>query len=89
MLITARVETALADLPPILTPKQLGQLLGKSEDALACERWKGIGVPFTKYGRRVYYLKADVAQFFAAHRHNTDQQLRADHAKELSGEADQ
>jgi len=77
MLITARVETALAELPPVLTPKQLAKLLGKSTDALAQERWLRKGIPFIKYGTRVYYLRSDVAAFFAANRHSSECQQAA------------
>jgi hypothetical protein len=76
--ITARIETALADLPAVLTTKQLSGLLEKSTDALAQERWLGKGIPFIKYGSRIYYLRSDVAAFFAANRHGGDQQVATD-----------
>jgi hypothetical protein len=74
MSITDRIESALADLSPVLTPGQLGKVLGKSTDALAQERWLGKGIPFIKYGGRIYYLRSDVAAFFAANRHGSEQQ---------------
>jgi len=64
----------LGDLPPVLTPKQLGKLIDKSRDALACDRYFGRGIPYTKIGARVYYLKADVAEYLAAYRQETKQQ---------------
>ena len=70
MSITPRIDAALADIPAVLTPKQLGGLLEKSTDALAQERWLGKGIPFIKYGSRIYYLRSDVAAFFAANRHS-------------------
>ncbi len=60
----------LGDLPPVLTPKQLGHLLDKTTDALACDRYFGRGIPYTKIGNRVYYLRADVAEYLAANRHS-------------------
>jgi hypothetical protein len=70
MSITALIESALADVPAVLTPKQLGELLDKSTDALCQERWLGKGIPFIKYGGRIYYLRSDVTAFFAANRHS-------------------
>jgi hypothetical protein len=64
-----QVDAALAELPPVLTPTQLGLLLAKSADALAQDRYLRKGVPFVKYGSRVYYLRSDVIAFFAANRH--------------------
>ena len=55
-------------LPEILTPTQLGAALGKSVEQLASERSLGKGPAFTKYGRRVYYLRSDVIGFLEANR---------------------
>jgi hypothetical protein len=68
----------LGDLPPILTTKHLSQLLDKSLDSLAQERWLGKGIPFVKYGSRVYYLRDDVAAYLVTHRTNTEQQGQQD-----------
>lgn len=65
MSVSSRVKSALADLRPVLTAKQLGELLGKSGDALAQDRWLGKGIPFVKYGSRVYYLRSDVVAFLS------------------------
>jgi hypothetical protein len=75
--ITSRVDIALAELPPVMTPKELGGVLGKSTDALAQERWLRKGIPFIKYGSRVYYLRSDVAAFLAANRHGGEQAIAA------------
>ncbi len=64
----------LGDLPPIMTPKYLGGLLDKTTDALACDRYFGRGIPYTRVGSRVYYLKADVAEYLAVNRQETNQQ---------------
>jgi hypothetical protein len=60
----------------VLTPKHLGELLGKSGDALAQDRWLRKGIPFVKYGSRVYYLRSDVVAFFTANRHGGDVSMR-------------
>jgi hypothetical protein len=53
----------LAACPPIMTAAQLGPVLGLSEGALAQDRFRGDGIPFIKMGRRVRYLRADVARY--------------------------
>jgi hypothetical protein len=58
-------------LPEILLPKHLGVLLGKSEDALANDRYARRGIPFTRIGSRVYYLRKDVLASLAANRVET------------------
>ena len=63
----------LGELPALLTPKQLSALLDKSTDALANERYFRRGIPCTKVGSRVYYLRSDIVEFLAAHRHCTEQ----------------
>jgi hypothetical protein len=60
----------LGDLPPVLTPKQLGDLLDKTTDALANERYFGRGPAYVKYGSRVFYLRSDVIAFLTANRHD-------------------
>ncbi len=62
----------LGDLPPVMTPKQLGDLLDKTTDALACDRYFKRGIPWTRVGSRIYYLRADVIKFLAANRHGGD-----------------
>ncbi len=62
----------LGDLPALLTPKQLGVLLTKSEDALANERYFGRGIPYTKIGARVYYARSDVIAHLTANRVETN-----------------
>lgn len=60
------------DLPPLLTPKQLAALLSTSEAALSQDRYLGKGIPFTKIGARVRYLRDDVLDYLAAHRMGGD-----------------
>lgn len=55
-------------LPPVAQAKHIAEFLGTSEDALAQERYQGKGMPYTKVGRRVRYLRGDVLLFLAANR---------------------
>ena len=64
----------LGDLPPILKPEQLGQLLNKTLNVLANERYFGRGPAYVKYGRSVFYLRSDVIAFLSANRHDPGQQ---------------
>lgn len=56
------------ELPPLLTPKQLAKLIYTSEAALSQDRYLGRGIPYTKIGARVRYLRDDVLAYLAAHR---------------------
>jgi hypothetical protein len=62
------IEASLADLPPLLTPRQFAELRGVTEAALTCERWKGSGPPYIKANRRIRYAKVDVINFLSANR---------------------
>lgn len=66
------LELNLEALPPVMTTEQLAPVLGISADALAQDRYRtdGQGVPFTRIGRRVRYLRADVIQFLVDNRSN-------------------
>lgn len=56
------------ELPPVMTAKQLSAFMHISEDSLAQDRYLGRGIPFTKVGARVRYLREDVLAYLAAHR---------------------
>ena len=58
----------LTALPPIATAAELASVVKTSEAALAQDRYRRQGIPFIKYGRRVRYLRADVARYLAANR---------------------
>ncbi|PND54336.1 DNA-binding protein [Mycobacterium sp. ENV421] len=55
-------------MPPIITAEQLAPFLGQTVAALANDRYRGSGPPFIKHGRRIRYLRADVARYLVAHR---------------------
>jgi hypothetical protein len=58
----------LSPLPTVLTPAELAPVLRTSVGALATDRYRKRGIPFVHYGRRVRYLKVDVARYLAANR---------------------
>ena len=58
----------LSELPPVATASELAPILRTTEPALAQDRYRGIGVPYIKHGRRVRYLRADVARYLIANR---------------------
>jgi hypothetical protein len=64
----------LSPLPPIMTTKQLASALEMSEDALTQERYRAgdTTIPFIKLGRKVRYLRADVARHLVTHRNGGD-----------------
>jgi hypothetical protein len=47
----------------VLTTKQLASLIGVSVRKLERDRQDGTGVPYIKFGRRVFYRGADVETF--------------------------
>ena len=65
-------DMALSALPEIMSTEDLAQALGITADALAQDRYRNTRtadcIPYIKIGRRVRYLRADVCEYFAAHR---------------------
>ena len=59
---------ALDDLPPLATPSQLAAVLQTTVDSLAQDRYRRRGVPWTKVGGRVRYLREDVLNYLNANR---------------------
>ncbi|POX82195.1 DNA-binding protein [Mycobacterium kansasii] len=55
-------------LPPVATAKEVAKLLGTTEASLAQDRYLGRGVPYTRVGRRIRYLRSDVLKFLADNR---------------------
>jgi hypothetical protein len=60
----------LTSCPSVMTAAVLGPVIGLSEGALATDRYRGGGIPYVKIGRRVRYLRADVARFLIANRYS-------------------
>lgn len=61
----------LSELPPIITPPELAPVIRTTVDSLAQDRYRNTGIPFVKVGRRVRYLRADVARYLMANRKAT------------------
>lgn len=62
-------EIPPAVLPPVATTKHVAALIGSTESALSQDRYLGKDtIPYTKIGRRVRYLRADVLRFLAENR---------------------
>ena len=55
--------TALGDLPPLLTPAELAELMRTTTNSLAQDRYLGRGVPFIKNGKRVLYARTAVLNY--------------------------
>jgi hypothetical protein len=58
----------LTTLAAVVTPRELAPLMKTTEAALAQDRYRRGGIPYVKFGRRVRYLRADVARYLIAHR---------------------
>lgn len=65
------VETGvdLSGLEPVSTPEELAPVMKTTVNALAQDRYRGVGIPYVKFGKRVRYLRADVARYLADNRH--------------------
>ena len=59
----------LSSLPDIMTADQLASAVQKTVDALAQDRYRKRGIPYIRVGRRIRYLRADVARYLVANRH--------------------
>ena len=64
------------------TPAQLAQLLGVSVRKLERDRQHGIGIAFSKFGRRILYRRSDVQAYLA--RHSYSSTAEAKRARESS-----
>ena len=62
----------LSTLQPISTPAELAPVMRTTEAALAQDRYRRRGIPYVKFGRRVRYLRADVARYLAANRNGSN-----------------
>jgi hypothetical protein len=58
----------LSTLPAIMTAEDLAPVLGVTVGSLANERYRRVGIPHIKHGKRVRYLRADVARYLIANR---------------------
>lgn len=58
----------LSALGPVVKPQELAPIIRTTVDALAQDRYRRTGIPYVKLGRRVRYLRVDVARYLTAHR---------------------
>lgn len=58
----------MSEIPELLTPRQLSEQTGFSENSLAQDRYHNKGIPYVKIGKRVRYLKDDVIAYLEANR---------------------
>lgn len=47
-------------LPELASPKQIAEYMGTTEASLAHDRYMRRGLPYTRIGRRIRYMRADV-----------------------------
>lgn len=59
---------SLDELPELLTPPELAQVLRTTTNSLSQERYLGRGVPFIKNGRRILYARSDVLAYLEQNR---------------------
>ena len=64
----ARTGVDLSVLPAVSTPAQVARVFGISESSLGQDRYRNRGIPYVKFGRRVRYLRVDVARYLADNR---------------------
>ena len=58
----------LSMLPSIMTAEELAPAIRSSVGALAQDRYRNRGIPYIRMGRRIRYVRADIARYLAAHR---------------------
>jgi predicted DNA-binding transcriptional regulator AlpA len=54
-------------MPKFITSKEVAKMLGLSVAWCEYHRWKGDGIPFTKFGRTVRYSEDDVLAWIDSH----------------------
>jgi hypothetical protein len=66
-----RTGIDLSPLPSIMTAEELAPAIRSSVGALAQDRYRNQGIPYIKMGRRVRYVRAEVARYLLANRRAT------------------
>jgi hypothetical protein len=76
-LVRLSIDTGidLTVLPAVATARELAPVLGITEASLAQDRYHRVGIPYVKFGRRVRYLRTDIARYLAAHRAQNRQEV--------------
>ena len=60
------MTSSLDDLPVLVTPPELAQLIRTTTSCLAQDRYLGRGVPYVRYGRRILYRARDIRAYLDA-----------------------
>jgi hypothetical protein len=63
----------LEQLPELLTPPEVAELLRTTTNSLSQDRYLDRGLPFIRAGRRILYDRKDVLQYLAANRSSAPQ----------------
>jgi hypothetical protein len=58
----------LSEYRAVMEPEQVAEVMGVTVGSLANDRFRGVGIPYTKHGNRIRYLRADVRQYLLDHR---------------------
>jgi hypothetical protein len=54
------------NLDELLTPRQVAEYLGTTEQVLAVDRYRCRGLPYVRVGRRIRYRAKDIAAYLDA-----------------------
>ncbi|MHA3021141.1 helix-turn-helix domain-containing protein [Mycobacterium sp. BMJ-28] len=62
------INTAIPfeDSEALVPPPQLAKFLHTSEAVLAQERYRGVGIPYVRHGRRILYRVRDIRAYLDA-----------------------
>ncbi|MFL0292982.1 hypothetical protein ACJH6J_18285 [Mycobacterium sp. SMC-18] len=68
--LVAAMETEIPEhlLPHIAKPEHVAAVVHTTVDALAQDRYRRRGIPYTKIAGRIRYLRADVLKYLADNR---------------------
>lgn len=66
-------ESSKSYTPRYLNEQQVAEITGISRSSLQQHRWRGTGIPYTKFGRSVRYLEREVLAHMERGRVETDQ----------------
>ena len=78
-LVEATVNAVRIDADTFYPEAELARILDVSPVTLARTRWKGDGIPFCKYGRRILYRGADIITALkGSRRRSTSDEPRSD-----------
>lgn len=62
------MPASLDELPALLTPAELADLMRTTQNSLAQDRYLGRGVPFIKHGRKILYARDEVCSYLERNR---------------------